>query len=238
MRCYRSLPTIKAMTFDLDDTLYDNHPVIANLEEKVLQWMRQNYPITQECSRQWWFEIKQRVIAQNPNLKHDVTEWRREQIRLGLVLLGYDDPKAKHAADHTIIEVLRLRNCIDVPHETYRVLSILSQHIPLIAITNGNVDPSRIGLSDYFQMVLKAGPDGRAKPNSDMFQAAQAKLNIPASSILHIGDHPITDVYGAWDNGFSSCWFNDKSLTIRHSIKFKTLPDLEIDQLADLITLV
>lgn len=34
MHFYRPLAPIKAMTFDLDDTLYDNHPVIEKLSGK------------------------------------------------------------------------------------------------------------------------------------------------------------------------------------------------------------
>lgn len=32
MHFYRQLPVIEAMTFDLDDTLYDNRPVIRRVE--------------------------------------------------------------------------------------------------------------------------------------------------------------------------------------------------------------
>ena len=35
MRIYRGLKPIKAMTFDLDDTLYDNWPVIMKVEKAV-----------------------------------------------------------------------------------------------------------------------------------------------------------------------------------------------------------
>jgi len=238
VRCYRSFPTIKAMTFDLDDTLYDNHPVIADLEQKIFDWMRKQYPITQTRSHQWWLGLKQQMIMLHPELAHNVTEWLREQIRFGFMLLGYDDLNAKSAADHVMVEVLRLRNCIEIPQETHRVLSILSKHIPLIAITNGNADPSRIGLADYFQLVLQAGPDGKAKPSSDMFQLALNHLQLPASAILHIGDHPVTDVYGAWSSGFSSCWFNDQNITLRHTPKARVLPNIEIEELADLVSLV
>jgi putative hydrolase of the HAD superfamily len=238
MHYYRSLPIIKAMTFDLDDTLYDNGPVIADLEQAMVVWMGKHHPKTQHCSLQWWAELRQRVIKSDPELKHDVTEWRRQQVTLGFKLLGYDVTRAQYAADMAMVEVLRLRNLIDVPQETHRVLSILAERVPLIAITNGNVDPSRIGLSDYFQSVLQAGPDGKAKPFPDMFCAAQVKLNLPVASILHVGDDLATDVYGALKNGYSSCWFNSQSMTLRHAPKVRVLPHIEIAQLADLIALV
>ena len=36
MHFYRQLPVIEAMTFDLDDTLYDNRPVIRRVEAQVV----------------------------------------------------------------------------------------------------------------------------------------------------------------------------------------------------------
>lgn len=44
MHFYRPLSPIKAMTFDLDDTLYDNHPVIDKTEEEVLRFIREYDP--------------------------------------------------------------------------------------------------------------------------------------------------------------------------------------------------
>lgn len=61
------------------------------------------------------------------------------------------------------------RSQIVVPDVTHQILSTLAEKFPLAVITNGNADPYACGLGDYFQFVLKAGPDGRAKPFSDMY---------------------------------------------------------------------
>ena len=47
--------------------------------------------------------------------------------------------------------------------------------VPLVAITNGNAQPELFGLGDYFEFVLRAGPDGRSKPFSDMYTLAAEK---------------------------------------------------------------
>ena len=41
MHFYRTLMPIAAMTFDLDDTLYDNVPVMDKTEEETLAFIRQ-----------------------------------------------------------------------------------------------------------------------------------------------------------------------------------------------------
>ena len=78
-------------------------------------------------------------------LPHDVSLWRFEQIRQGLMLLGYSETDARIAATDAMLEVHRLRNLVDVPDETHKVLAELAAKIPLVAITNGNVDPEKIG---------------------------------------------------------------------------------------------
>ncbi|CCK16965.1 2-haloalkanoic acid dehalogenase [Cronobacter universalis NCTC 9529] len=44
MYFYRPLGAIAALTFDLDDTLYDNRPVIARTEQETLAFMQCYHP--------------------------------------------------------------------------------------------------------------------------------------------------------------------------------------------------
>ena len=238
MQIYRSLSPIQAMTFDLDDTLYDNRPVIHHVEEQVALWLFQHHPVTASKPLAWWKALKAKLAKDDPWLPHDVSLWRFEQIRQGLMLLGYSETDARIAATDAMLEVHRLRNLVDVPDETHRVLAELAAKIPLVAITNGNVDPEKIGLAQYFQLILRAGPDGHAKPYPDMFLRAQEFLGLPAQSILHVGDHPVKDVMGAKKHGFQACWYNDRGLTLLATRKAKILPDLEINQIEQLSQLI
>ncbi|MBW3698548.1 5-amino-6-(5-phospho-D-ribitylamino)uracil phosphatase YigB [Vibrio sp. T187] len=238
MKFYRSPQPIKAMTFDLDDTLYDNWPVIARVEREMVKWFHRAHPISASMSFDSWQQVKQQVLEQQPFLKHDVTLWRHTQIKHGLMQLGYSEIQAQQAADDGIGQVLVLRNQIDIPQETHQVLEQLSLAMPLIAITNGNVDPHRIGLACYFQSILKAGPDGRAKPYPDMFLKAKQQLGLPGDAILHVGDHLVTDVQGAKRNGFQACWFNDGKLNLQQHAKATTVPDIEIHRLPELLHLL
>jgi putative hydrolase of the HAD superfamily len=44
MRFYRPVGLISAITFDLDDTLYDNRPVILRTEQESLLFVQQYHP--------------------------------------------------------------------------------------------------------------------------------------------------------------------------------------------------
>lgn len=237
MKFYRHLKPIKAMTFDLDDTLYDNWPIIRTLEARMVEWLHHHHPISATVPLSWWQSHKQRLAECDPWLPNDVTQWRFQQIESGLVRLGYDEQQAHSAASSAIEEVLRLRSDFSVPEETHRVLTRLAAQMPLVAITNGNVDVERIGLSAYFTLTLKAGPDGYAKPHGEMFRKAAQYLALDAGSILHVGDHLNTDVQGAKASGFQACWFNDTAISPRQARHARVLPDVEINQLSDLLLL-
>ena len=238
MFIYRNLSPIKAMTFDLDDTLYDNRPVIRRLDQEVRAWLYEYHPVAATQDEQWWGQLKLQLAADTPWLKNDVSLWRFTQIKQGLIILGYSEPQAVDAAEQVMEQVNHWRNLIDVPHETHRVMQALAQKIPLVAITNGNVSADKIGISHYFKAVLRAGPDGFAKPHQDLFDKAQGILNVPRSSILHVGDHPVTDVVGAKQNGLQACWFNDQSQSAFDTTRLRLLPDLEIHRLESLLLLV
>ncbi|MCW8331106.1 5-amino-6-(5-phospho-D-ribitylamino)uracil phosphatase YigB [Photobacterium sp. SDRW27] len=238
MQFYRNLQSPKALTFDLDDTLYDNRPVIRRAEQAMHDWLADNHPCSHQVAPEDWHQLKMRLLAQNPFLRHDVTLWRYELLKIGLMQLGYSLARAEQAAQDGLDVVLAVRNQVDVPQETHRVLAELGQKMPLLAITNGNVDADKIGLGQYFSRVLVAGRDGLAKPEPDLFAQAVALLGLPAQDILHIGDHLVTDVGGAKQHGLQACWYNDQQRQLHSEPKAKWLPDVEIHTLAQLLELV
>lgn len=198
---------IKALTFDLDDTLYDNRPVIANMEATMMAWLNQldpNHRITTEQ----WLALKKASLKQNALYRHDVTQWRLATLRALFQQWQWCDSEIEHRVGEGMRLVMKARQQVTIPAETHRVLSILSARYPLVAITNGNVDVEQIGLASYFSAVYLAGKDGLAKPNGDLFEKAQRFLNVSPSAILHVGDHPISDIQGAHQAGFQSCWLN------------------------------
>ncbi len=238
MKFYRCIAPIKAMTFDLDDTLYDNYPVIVRMERELLSWLQKTHPAVAHMQKSDWLKVKKRVLQQAPELKSDVTLCRLIQLKQGFLDVGYDDIKAQSAATEGLQVALDWRSRFDVPQQSLELLAKLSEKIPLLAITNGNVDLDKVGLTPYFHSVLKAGPDGFAKPATDMFAKAQRILDLPAENILHVGDHIVTDVQGAKLAGFAACWFNGVNNNVVQFPTARTLPDLEIHHLQPLLTLI
>ncbi|MCP4955638.1 5-amino-6-(5-phospho-D-ribitylamino)uracil phosphatase YigB [Photobacterium aquimaris] len=237
MQFYRHLGSINALTFDLDDTLYDNHPVIVRAEQAMFDWLAQLLPSSTMISRDDWQHLKQQLAVIDPSLTHDVSQWRYETLKIGLMQLGWRLQAAELAARQGLELVLVERNKVDVPAETHRVLALLSAQLPLVAITNGNVDPQQIGLAKYFSAIYQAGRDGLAKPAADLFEHAINHLGLPAQQVLHVGDHLQTDVFGAKKHGLQACWYNDQRRTLT-TANVNCLPDVEISHLAELLPLI
>ncbi|NLS13650.1 5-amino-6-(5-phospho-D-ribitylamino)uracil phosphatase YigB [Vibrio sp. SM6] len=238
MVIYRPFAAIQAVTFDLDDTLYDNRPVIMALEQQMRLWLQDTHPATAHLTEQDWRQLRLQALSRWPKLKSDVSASRHAQLRLGFLQSGYTPLRAEKAACDGMTVAHYWRNQVTVPQETHHVLTALAQHFPLVAITNGNVDVTKIGLSDYFCAVLKAGIDGEAKPDASLFAQAAARLSVNPSAIMHVGDHLLTDVLGANLAGFCSCWFNPTSQTVRHTPKARSLPHWEIRRLPQLLALL
>lgn len=238
MHFYRPLGPVKALTFDLDDTLYDNRPVIERTETEVVNFMQTTFPQLAALGRKDFNQIRLDLLEQQPDIYHDVSEWRRRAFEVTLIKYGYSDSAAEEGAALTMDNFRYWRSRIDVPQSTHVTLSLLATRYPLVAVTNGNADPELFGLSEYFQMVLRAGPDGRAKPFGDMYLNAAQRLNLAPEFILHVGDDLITDVAGAIRHGLQACWINDRNKSLIDEPTGCLLPHIEISKLDSLCPLI
>ncbi|EON87167.1 5-amino-6-(5-phospho-D-ribitylamino)uracil phosphatase YigB [Plesiomonas shigelloides] len=238
MQFFRPLRPIAALSFDLDDTLYDNEPVMHACEQDAAAALGRRYPQLAHLSSADWAARRHLRAQREPALQHDMTALRGATIAAELVAHGMAESEAERGAQQGMAEFIRLRNRIRVPQETLQVLAALAERWPLVAISNGNADPALIGLAPYFQFCLRAGPDGRAKPYPDMFQLAAQRLDIRPESLLHVGDHLQTDVQGAIHAGAQACWLNDHQRQLRSDDHSRTLPTLEIRRLASLCELL
>ncbi len=238
MHFYRPLTALKALTFDLDDTLYDNRPVIQRTEQESLAYLQNKHPELREITSSELHLVRAELREQEPEIYHDVTEWRRCSLVLLLQRQGYSLQQAQQGADDAMDDFAHWRSKVEVPQETHQTLQALAERFPLVAITNGNADPHVFGLGHYFQFILRSGPDGRSKPFSDMYDNASRLLGLSPESILHVGDDLTTDVAGALRSGFQACWINDRDRSLMAVSDSRLLPHIEISRLASLQSLL
>ncbi|QSX34068.1 HAD-IA family hydrolase [Shewanella avicenniae] len=206
MLCFQRLATVKAISFDLDDTLYNNQPIIHAAEAAMQQWLLKQYPRASQWGLADWRQCKLQQFALNPALQHDTTAARKAMLFAGLMTLGYSHAEAEVGAEQGLAYFYDCRSDFRVSDAIIELLMQLKQRYRLIGITNGNVDHQRIGLGEALEWVLHPGNGVRMKPYPDMFLQAQSALGLPLSQLLHVGDHPITDVEGARRAGAQAVW--------------------------------
>jgi FMN hydrolase / 5-amino-6-(5-phospho-D-ribitylamino)uracil phosphatase len=200
-----SPPVIRALTLDLDDTLWPIAPVIDTAERALHAFLLQHCP--QVCERyplEAMRALRERVATENPHLAHDYSEQRRRSLAIALAD-GGGDPDLAEAAYAAFIAA---RNTVDLFPDVLHALSRLSANYRLAALTNGNADLDLIGLSAHFEFNLAAREHGAAKPSPCIFHAACARLECPPEQVLHVGDHPWMDVGGAAAAGMPTVWIN------------------------------
>ena len=200
------LTPIKAITLDLDDTLWPVWPTIKKAELALDDWLVHHAPQTaallaQPAVRQ---EIREQVNGLYPELRHDLSTLRLRSIRLALSRSG-NDPGLAEAAFEVFFAA---RQQVSLFDDALPALQFLSQRMPLVALSNGNADVHRIGIGAYFKASLSAQQFGVGKPDPRIFHAAASAVGLQAHEVLHVGDDAALDVLAALDCGMQTVWVN------------------------------
>ena len=228
MQLFKALAPVTVLSFDLDDTLYDNKPVIAAAEQAMLTALAQQAPQTNTLNSEFWWQQRLQLAKVNPQLRHDIGRWRLLGIEAGLVSLGLATSDAAAIAQIAYDAFLTERTRISLKPEVVALLSTLAQHYKLIAITNGNACIHKMGIGELFEFSLQAGPDGRMKPYADLFLAAANRLQLAPGQILHIGDSHRADVLGALNAGCQAAWLD------HHQSRVTVLPHIRLTDVQQL----
>ncbi len=196
---------IRAITLDLDDTLWEIGPVIRRAEAELWQWLALNYPrIQQRVTPDELAEIRTRVAAEHPDMGHDFRFVRKQALTRVAQLSGYSADLVDPAFD--VFDAAR--NQVEFFPDVLPVLEALTQRFRLIALTNGNASLQRIGVRHLFHDVVTAVEAGAAKPARPIFEEAIRRAGVNPGQILHVGDHPENDIEGARSAGLRSAWMN------------------------------
>lgn len=235
---YKKLRPIQAITFDLDDTLYENTSVILKAEHSLIEFMHNHYPVTKKANKNFWRTQQKAHFLANPLLKNDMGELRRLSLESGFGILGLSGKEIDTATKRCFEHFYFQRSNFCLHKNMHSLLKSLSDKLPLVAITNGNVDVQQIKIDKYFSACFKASVDLPMKPNKAMFDAAQIFLNIPHENILHVGDNLQKDIYGALKAGYQTAWYAEDRTMNMLDEKVHVLPHIQLSQLTQLLELI
>ena len=219
---------VRAITLDLDDTLWPFAPIGARVEQVLHTWLEAHCPRTAaQFPIVKMRELRTELDAQHPHLIHDFSAMRRMTLDRAMRLAG-DDPVHVDAAFEAFFAE---RNRVEFYPDSLHALERLAARVPLAALSNGNADLVRVGVHTHFAFQLGAREHGAPKPEASIFHAACARLGASPYHVLHVGDDIEMDVVGAARAGLRTCWLNREHQSWPHA---DVRPDLEFTSLTAL----
>ena len=225
--------TIRAITLDLDDTLWPCEPVMLKAEAALEDWLNEQCPeIAAMYPRETMRALRSRVFEEHPHLAHDFMATRK--MSLAKVFEPYFDRSASEGQQwvERAFEVFHsARHEVELYPDALAALESLAAKYPLATLSNGTADVHRIGLAHHFVAQVSARVVGHAKPHPLIFHRAAKHLEVLPEQVAHVGDDAALDVVGAKAAGMLAVWLNRDG---RPWPLDEVTPDLEIATLAEL----
>jgi putative hydrolase of the HAD superfamily len=197
------MPAIKALLFDLDDTLWPIVPVIVRAENLLYEWLRQHAPgVAQRFSIEALRERRMALMQTDPVYQLDLQRLRHAGLLEAFAHAG-EDPAL---VDRAMEVFSRARNQVQPYEDVLPALDRLRQRTRLGSVTNGVADLETIGIAHYFDASIAACRFGRAKPDPAIFHVACDALGVAPQQAAYVGDDLLLDVEGAQKAGLRAVW--------------------------------
>ncbi|MGH8299190.1 MAG: HAD family hydrolase [Steroidobacteraceae bacterium] len=226
------LGDIRAVAFDLDNTLWDVGPVIVRAEQSLQEWLRQHCPrIAERVSIEEMRVARERLARSEPHNAHDFTYLRITALAAHARECGYGEEVAARAFE----VFFAARNELQLYADVQPALERLRARYTLASLSNGNADLELIGLAALFCVSLNARQIGAAKPHPRCFQQLARDLRLEPRSILYVGDDPFLDVEAGRAAGLRTVWMNRSGAPWPSNLEPADLDVADCLRLAELI---
>jgi 2-haloalkanoic acid dehalogenase type II len=199
------LNDVRAVAFDLDNTLWDIEPVIVRAEVRMRDWLREHCPrIPERVSVEDMRAAREVLARQEPHNAHDFTYLRIASLARHARECGYEEQVAERAFE----VFFAARNELDLFDDVRPGLQRLRSRYQLATLSNGNADLGLVGLAEFFVLSLNARQIGVGKPHPRCFERLAHELRLAPHEIIYVGDDPLLDVEAARAAGLSTAWMN------------------------------
>jgi 2-haloalkanoic acid dehalogenase type II len=196
---------VRAVCFDLDNTLWAIEPVLERAELILADWMRTRYPrIPERFTSADIRQARAALMLELPHQAHDLAFLSRENLARLAQSVGYERDMAHeafavwHAARNQCVPFADVLPSLEKLKPRYR----------LATLSNGNADLGAIGIAHHFEVRLHAAELGCAKPDVRVYRALADALTLEPAEILFVGDEPHADVAGPRTAGMKTVWVN------------------------------
>ena len=151
----KKLKKIKLITFDLDDTLWDNMPTITKAEIETRKYIEERVGKIEWGDLNDFLNLREELIKEDPVIAWDISKLRKEIFRKKLAHV-----KPQSLRDEIVEEAFTI--FIDKRHEIQlfegveNALDELSNKYTLGVLTNGNADVYRFDFGKYFKFSISS----------------------------------------------------------------------------------
>jgi len=230
--------TLKAIFFDIDDTLYSTYEFSEMARENSIKAMtRAGLAMSKEQVRA---ELDEIIAEFSSNYEHHFDKLLlripkryykgvNPAVLVSAAIVAYHDTKFRHLnAYEDALEVLKLLYNTDLILGVITAGLTIKQAEKLVRLkVLPYLSPNAIFISDQI---------GISKPNVKLYQRACSDLNLKPTECMYIGDNPITDIDPPGQIGM---------ITIRNrrsgrylDVEGKFQPDYEIHNFWDLLDIL
>ena len=201
---------IKLITFDLDDTLWDNMPTITRAEIDTRKWIEDRVGKIEWGSFKDFLHLREELILEDESIKWDISKLRKEIFRRKI---NHVEPeKFKNDLVNNAFNIfIKKRHEVILFDGVETAIKELSKKYQLGILTNGNADIFKFDIGKYFNFSISCLEAKDSKPNRSHFDKAKEITKINFNEMLHIGDHQINDIFGAFNLGIETLWFNNNN---------------------------
>jgi putative hydrolase of the HAD superfamily len=219
---------IKAVLFDLDDTLYARDPLVA---EWAREFVAAHLGLPDEEARR----AAVRAVIEADGRGYTPKPAMLARIKSHYPALEMEAGVFAEQFFNAFIGRIALDGSVD------RLLRVLeASAIPFGIVTNGGSQVQRrkvrqLDLTDRAACLVISEEFGCKKPDPSIFLAAAEAIGAEPEAILFVGDNPRLDIAGAEALGMRTAWA-PRGLSWPEDVAAR--PDWTVDSLADLVPVV
>lgn len=224
------LSGIKAISFDVDGTLWDFESAMRTALEEVLSELAHVDPHTaRKLDAERMIVLRDETHERLRGKITDLDAIREESIKQALREAGISNDEL---GSYLAQVYFRRRDAARALFSDVRpTLERLAARYRLGLLSNGNSRADALGIGDLISFeVFSQDHNGVEKPALRIFEIAFHEAGCEPSELLHVGDSMESDIAGAKAAGSKAIWLN-RSLDARDG---GTEPDFEIRSLLEL----